>query len=267
MTASRPQVFLITALVGSVAFGAASTRVRAQEPMTLEEAVAATDSPDRNTVEGGLQSLGLIGDEPALAALAARIRRGLPRELLLTAIFTVGAMGNPEAAPLLVELTTHRSADVRARAIEMIAALNAPGAAGALIAALSDPDPQVRAVAAIGLGDLGASEALDKLFQAQDRGVTEASVAIGKVVKAGDVPRLLSYLGQMPFRALTPALKAILARANVEEAARMQVVARLTEMATPEVKSFFKDLLLELGPTLPVRVRTAISTAVQRIAD
>jgi hypothetical protein len=235
--------------------------------MTLAEATAAADSNDRNTVEGGIQSLGLLGDKPALDALIARVRRGLPRDLLLTAIFTMGAMANPDANALLIELTTHRSADIRARSVEMIAALNAPGAAGALMAALSDPDPQVRAVAAIGLGDMGAGEALDKLFQAQDRGVTEASVAIGKVVKAGDIPRLLGYLGQMPFRALTPALKAIIGRADVDEAARMQVVARLTELATPEVKSFFKDILQEQGPSLPPRVRTAIATAVQHISD
>jgi len=271
MTASRLQVIPSVALSWAIAIGggfnSAQAQEQEQEQMTLAEATAALDSADRNTVEGGVQALGLIGDKPALDVLIARVRRGLPRELLMSAIFTVGAMGIPEAAPLLVELSSHRSADVRAGALEMLSALNAPATTGALVAALSDPDPQVRAVAAIGLGNIGASEALDKLFRAQDRGVSEASVAIGKVVKASDVPRLLGYLGQMPFRSLTPALKAIIGRADVDENARMLVVARLTELATPEVKSFFKDVLQEQGPNLPARVRTAITAAVQHIAD
>jgi HEAT repeat protein len=235
--------------------------------MTLVEATAAINSGNRNDVEAGIQSLGLLGDTAALDLLIARVRRGLPRDLLSTAMFTLGAMGDPTAGPLLIELTTHRSAEIRVHAVETLAALQPPDGASALMAALSDADSQVRAAAAVGLGDMGASEALDRLFQAQDRGVSEASIAIGKVVKTGDVPRLLEYLGRMPLGALVPALKAVIARKDVDEAARLQVVARLAELATPEVKALLKEILDDNGSALPARVRTALATAVQQIAD
>lgn len=251
------------ALVWALSVGGAS----AQEEMTLADATTALNSGNQGNVEVGIQSLGLISNKAALEVLVARMRRGLPRDLLVTAIFTVGAMGLPEGGPVLIELTTHRSADVRARAVEMLSALQPPRAVAALISALSDPDPNVRAAAATGLGDLKASEALDKLFQAQDRGVAEASVAIGKVVSARDVPRLLEYLGRTPLRTLAPALKAIIARNDVEESARLQVVARLSELATREVKAFLKEVLDAYGTTLPARVRSALSTAAQQIAD
>lgn len=250
-----------------VLWGLAGSRAVAQDEMSMTDATAALESGNQGNVEIGIQSLGLIGDKAALDVLMARVRRGLPRDLLLTAIFTVGAIGDHAAGPLLIDLTRHRSPEVRARAIEMLAALQPPDAAAALMQALADPDPDVRAIAAIGLGDMGASEALDKLFQAQDRGVTEASVAIGKVVSARDVPRLLEYLGRMPLRALAPALRAIITRANVDENARLQVVSRLSELATPEVKAFLKEVLDVHGTTLPARLRTALSTAAQQIAD
>lgn len=244
----------------------ATSNVSAQEGMTLAEATAAVDSGNRDDIEAGIQSLGLLGDRPALDALVARVRKGLPRDLLLTAVFTLGVMSDPAAGPLLVDLSTHRNAEVRTRVVETIATLQLPDGASTLMASLSDPDAQVRAAAAVGLGELGASEALDKLFQAQDRGVGEASIAIGKVVTARDVPRLLEYLGRMPMHALSPALEAIITRTDIEEPARLQVVARLAELATPEVKAFLKQILDTHG-ALPVRVRTALSTAVQQIAD
>jgi HEAT repeat protein len=239
----------------------------AQQEMTLADATTALQSGNQTEVEAGIQALGLIGSKAALDLLNARIARGLPRDLLVTAIFTVGAMGLPEGGPILAELTTHRSAEIRARAVEMLAALQAPAATPALIAALSDPDANVRSLAATGLGDLKASEALDRLFLAQERGVLEASLAIGKVIGARDVPRLLEQLGRTPMRTLAPALKALIARNDVDENARMQVVARLSELATREVKAFLGEVLAAHGSTLPARLRSALSTSAQQIAD
>jgi HEAT repeat protein len=239
----------------------------AQQELTLAEATTALQSGDQATVEAGIQALGLIGTKPALDLLVERVHRGLPRDLLISAIFTIGAMGLPDGAALLAELTRHRSADVRARAVEMLAALQAPGAAETLSQALADPDANVRALAATGLGDLHATAALDRLFIALDRGVLEASAAIGKAVSSQEVPRLLGYLGRMPLRTLAPALQTVITRADIDEAARLQVVARVAELATREVKSFLNDLIQSQGPNLPARVRAAVTTSAQQIAD
>ena len=57
-----------------------------------------------------------------------RIRQGLPPDLLDQAITTLMALSQPNAGPVLFELTAHRRADVRLHAVEAIAATNPPGA-------------------------------------------------------------------------------------------------------------------------------------------
>ena len=69
--------------------------------------------------------------------LEERIRKGLPPDLLEAAIVTLMALSQPEAGPVLYELSTHRRPDIRLRSIEAITATHPPGAETALIAALS----------------------------------------------------------------------------------------------------------------------------------
>lgn len=263
MTGTKRGVVSVVALVWATTLGSA----QAQDEMNLADATAALNSGNQGKVEIGIQSLGLLGDTAAVEALATRVRRGLPRDLLQTAILALGTMGDPAAGPVLIELTRHRSSLIRTSATEMVAVLQPPDAIPALIAALHDQDADVRAAAAVGLGDMRASEALDTLFKAHERGVSEAAIAIGKAVAAADVPRVLAYVGHLPMPTLGPVLSLIIGRADLDENARLQVVARLSDLATREVKAFLGEVLATHGATLPVPLRTAITTAAQQIAD
>jgi HEAT repeat protein len=241
--------------------------VSAQARAALENAARLMASGNPKDVEAGIQSLGLLGTKEAVEPLVARIERGLPQDLLQAAILTLTALGQPNAGPVLYALTAHRRPEVRLRAVEALVAIHPPGAEQSLLTSLSDDDPKVRSAAATGLGEIGAKGALEKLFLALDRGNLEASGAIGKVIAPGDVRRLSGYLGKLPFHKLGPALAQVFQRTDVPESAKLELVARLEEVGTKEVKGYLGDLVSSSGQSLPQPVSRALLRAMQEIAD
>jgi len=223
-------------------------------------------SGDHDQVEAGIQSLGLAGSADAVEPLAKRMRQGLPPDLLETAIYTMMALGQKEAGPMLFALTHHRRPQIRKAAIEALAAIQPDGAEGVLTASLSDKDKDVRAAAARALGDIGASGAIEVLFHALDKGNNDAGSAIGRVVKASDVDRLLSYLGRIPLHTLGGAIAEVLKRKDIKTNVKLKTVARLQELGTPEVKDYFGDLMSTSAADMPQPVNKAILRAMSVIA-
>jgi HEAT repeat protein len=230
-------------------------------------AAALLASSQHDEIETGIQSLGLIGTPAAVAPLMARVRAGLPPDLLETAIVTLMALGQPQAAPLFFELLEYRRPDVRIRAIEGIVALNPKGAEEAMQKCLSDMDSRVRSAAALALGELKSASSVELLFRALDHGNFEASQAIGQAVRSDQVPRLLGYLGTIPFHALSPALTEILQRKDIGERDKLNVVSRLQDVGTHEVKNYFSDVMRSSAGKLSPAVSRAIVQAMQEIAD
>ncbi len=229
-------VVALGAFLGLLSAGTADAQVR------LNEAVEMLDASDSDTVQLGIEALGTNGTARAVAPLSARIRRGLPPELLDMAIQTLGVLGRPEAGPVLFELTNHRRVEVRVAATEAIGSCRPRGAAASLVTLLSDGDPQVRATAAIALGTVGTAAQLDDLFLAFDRGLNEASPAIGQLADAAGADRLLAYLGRKPLDAITPGLDEILARTDIAARVKLRVLGKLEELATPEVRTYLESL-------------------------
>ncbi|MBN1653083.1 MAG: HEAT repeat domain-containing protein [Deltaproteobacteria bacterium] len=258
----KPGILIILSVVVVPLF---STLVRAQA--TLNDAVTQLNANDRGQVELGIQNLGMRGDPSGIKPLADRIRRGLPPDLLELSIMTLMALGDPSAGPVLFELAMHRRANIRVLAIEAVAAVNPPGGQGVLVAALSDGDAEVRSKAAAGLGEIGAVGAMDTLFRALDRGVLEASEAIGKVITANRVTDLLDYLNKLPLHSLGPALIQALGRGDVQTKSKLAIVERLGEVATPEVKNYLVDFLAQHGETAPPALVRAVRNTIQQIAD
>ena len=238
-----------------------------KEDKNVLAAQALLDSQDRDQVEAGIQSLGLIGTASAAPPIIARVRAGLPPDLLETSIITLMALGQPQAGPLYLDLLDHRRPEVRVRAIEAIVALKPKDAEPALQRALADLDPKVRSSAAIALGELRASGSLEQLFLSLDRGTYEASTAIGHALRTDHVPRLLSYLGTLPFHHLAPAFIQVTQRKDIAEKDKLSVVIRLQEVGTREIKDYFNDLIRESGELLAEPVKRAILRAMQEIAD
>jgi len=234
---------------------------------TLEEAVAQLASPDPAVVREGIESFGLIGSAEAVAPLAERIREGLPPDLLRVALDTLTVLGQPEAGPVFFDMLSHRRPDVRLLAVQGIAACSPRGADRALATALSDSSAEVRALAATTLGELGSAASIDPLFLALDHHILEAAPALARLVDAAGATRLAGYVGREPFSALRPALLTLLSRGNLASRTRVEIVARLAELATAEVRGLLEDLVRSGG--LPERdpVRRAADDAATRIAN
>lgn len=233
----------------------------------IEQARALLGSGDHDSIETGIQSLGLLGSPDAVPPLVERIRAGLAPDLLDTAIVTLMALGHQSAAPVLFDLAAHRRPEVRLRSIEAIVALAPKGAEDVLRTALSDQNAQVRSAAALGLGEIKAVASVELLFKALDHGNFEASGAIGKLVRGDQIPRMLDYLGKTPLQSLGPALGEVLTRKDIGERDKLAIVSRLQDVGTPEVKSYLGDLMHMSGEKLPAPVSRAIVQAMQEIVD
>jgi HEAT repeat protein len=244
---------------------AKSPALSASAKAEIDQAEQLLKSDQREDVETGIQSLGLLGVPQAVDPLVTRIRQGLPPELLELAVTTLMALGQPNAGPVLYELTTHRRGEIRRHAIEAIAATRPAGSEPVLLVALSDEDTQVRSAAAAALGEVGSPRAVDRLFLALDRGNSEASVAIGKLVAPKSVRKLSEYLGEVPFHHMGPALAIVIARRDVPDSEKLELIARLEEVGTPEVRGYLASLLETSGGSLSPAVKRAIDRAIQQI--
>ncbi len=247
-------VLSLIAVIALSCLGAVGSpsRAAAQE-ISLEQATAMLDSSSADEVRMGIESMGLLGRPEAVEPLSARIRRGLPAELLVTAIDTLGILGRNEAGPILFELVSHRRADVRLRAVQAIATCRPRGADVALVSALSDSSSPVRNAAAQTLGELRASSALEALFLAFDHEVMEAGPAIAEVARAEDIPRVLAYLGHHPFTTLRPMLITLMTRTELPPARRLEAVARVSELATAEARALLEEVIGQLAANDPIR--------------
>lgn len=251
-----------------ILLGIGASRATAQD-LTLDQATQMLRSESRDEVMTAIQSLGMLGNPRAVGPLADRIRDGLAPELLDAAIDTLMVLGRAEAGPVLYELTTHRRASVRARAIQAIAATRPRGADRALVSALSDSSEEVRGAAATAIGELGVTSAIDSLFLALDRGVPEAGPALGRVARPEHVGRILDYLGRVSFSQMRTVLGELLSRRDLPARTRLDVIARLGEVATPEVRTFLEEWIQALPEGSPANdpVRRAAEDVIARIAS
>lgn len=232
---------------------------------SVEEATPLLESGERDQVEAGIQMLGLLGTEEAVPPLVERIKAGLPPDLLDAAILTLGAIGNEAGSDTLIMLSRHRRPEVRVGAIGALAVVGGAGAYDALIVALGDADDSVRSAAAEALGALGDGRATPMLFKALDKGNASASNAIGKLTPSDDVPRLLTYVGKLPFYHLSPALQEVLVRKDVKEPAKLNVIQQVAALQTSEARRFLTDAVAAHGKEMGQRVSRAALRAAQEV--
>lgn len=233
-------------------------------PASIRPSVEALESSSMDELRGGIEALGVSGEPAAVPHLASRIRRGLPPELLDSALDALTALARPTAGPVLGDLLRHRRPDVRRRAVAAIIACRGDDAGALLARALDDSDATVRSSAAVGIAELRTRSAMDALFLALERGVSEATVAIGRMGNESEVERVLGYVGRVPLDVLTPGLQEALTRTDLSERARLGVVQRLAELASPGVRQFFTTVLQALPPGA-ASIRRAIEEASARI--
>lgn len=229
--------------------------------------IAGLDADDAVIVRESIESLGMLGTPAAAEAIAARLSRGLPRDLTLVALDALGILQQRVAVPVVEKLTRHRDETIRLRALQTLVALDAPLLRGTLERGLDDPSAEVRAECVQALVRHGHRSSVPVLFRALDAGELGAALPIAVHGDDAAVRRLSSYLGRVPFTAMAEPMARALAREDLERRLRLDLVGRLVELATPEIKYFLEDLAGTLPGPSNDPVKRAVSDAAFRIVD
>ncbi len=203
-----------------------------------EEAVKKLESGIPNTILEGVQALGETGKKEAAAPLMTLLKTGPRSDITDATLFALGEVGNDDAVPLLLPYLNHRRPDARIAALFSLEKLKGEAVTQAIETALRDSDRQVRASAALVLGKRGDVRSVPILFTAFERGVTDATIAIGQLGSPDDAKRLLSYLGKENVQVLLSGFEEFLHREEFPENAKLNILNRLFDLAGPEVKRF-----------------------------
>ena len=247
-------------LVGTLLL-ASSPQASAQRGPALAEVTAKLGGPDADVL-AALETLAETKPPQAVGPIVTLIREGRRDAVTDRAIETLGAIAHRSAIPGLLELLRHRREGVRIRAYRALAAIDDPRVPALLEQGLRDSSAAVRGAAARALGEVGARGSVDTLLVAFDRGVPEAAAALGKLGDARVVSRFDRYLGARPLSVMLSGYDAFLKRTDLSRDVKKDIVVRLGEVASPEIRQF---LLAYLG-TLDARRDGALYELVGRTA-
>jgi hypothetical protein len=220
--------------------GAAEKKAPVDETASaaVKNAVEDLSSKDADVVIEAIQILGATGDASAVPPLLSLLNTGPRSDITDAILFTLGALPHDAAEPVLIEYLNHRRADARTAAIMALENFKSQSVTQALEASLADSDRQVRAAAALTLGKRVTKSAVPILFFAFERGVVEAAIAIGQVGSEDDAKRLTHFLGKEDIKVLLSGFDEFLKRPEFPEAAKMNILNRLFDLAGPEVWRF-----------------------------
>ena len=297
--ATHTLCWLLVVCVGMLLLPLASARAAGTDrgsPGTRRDAERRLDKAARALTQGTLaeakQALKELekrrGDRRVAHLIADALLSGVPEGLLENGLASLGTLGDPSVVEALTVFAGHRRVSARLAALQALVAVRAPGLVGHLEAALRDSDPRVRAYGARALGtwlaatqgsesarrtapDPGrrledARAATEVLLAALARGVAEAAVAIGKLGSADAIPQYGRLLERAPLAVMLAGYKAFLVRKDLPAAAKVSIIVRLEEVASPPVKRFLQAHLVSTDFRREPEVKRSIEEAVKRIA-
>jgi hypothetical protein len=207
-------------------------------------------SGDAAEMRAGLDDARLEGPKAAVAAqvIAGLLGAGLSYPLAEAALDTLGDIDGPDGPEAIAPYTRHRDLKVRRAAVRALARTTAPAwqslAATTLRASLSDPDSDVRALAATGLGTLKVTDAVGDLFLALDHHVWEAAVSIGQLCQVAQCGIFVDRLGKLPFHVMVTGLDPILFRPSSEmsDDEKIGIIHRVRDLGTRDVNNFLRHV-------------------------
>jgi HEAT repeat protein len=215
---------------------------------------------DAELVQQGLVELAQLGGKDAAQLVIARLRRGLPPQLIDASIDALTRLKDPSAIPLLLELATHRRYQVRAHAVDALGGLGAKNAEAVLLYALDDPSSDVREAAVRSLGKVGSRRALKPLLAAAERGLSGALGAVGNIGGSAEAELLLTRAKAGQADALS-GLSAMIVRSNVPFVTKSKIVSTLRELGSQDAKDCLAQSLSALGEKSDPRVRKLLGQA------
>lgn len=231
----------------------------------LKTAEAKLQNGDEAAIRQAFASLGELGGDAAARAVIARLRRGLPPQLIEAAIDTLVLLNRPSLAPPLLELAQHRRTQIRIKAMQALAALRVRTAQSALLYALDDPSSEVRAAAVAALASVGNARALPALYTAAERNVPGAWQAIGSIATPADLKGLLAHAGAQDVTLIRPALDTLLARQDLPVEAKLRMVQQVTTLGSPAARACLVDWLEAYKTDGHPRLRKTLFDSVARL--
>jgi HEAT repeat protein len=222
-------------------------------------------SDDAATASAAIDALGERGGRDSIAALARFIRAGQPDALTDRALGALGTARKTEALDVLATMTRHRRVAARIASFASIARISGERSNSLLADGLRDSDAGVRGVCARSLGERRARSQIEPLFRAFERGVPEAAVAVGRLATASELARFHARLGQAPVQNMLGGYEQLLLRADIDEATKLDIVARLGEVASLTVKRFLERLQADPSFKTQPRVQRSLIDTAKRI--
>jgi hypothetical protein len=197
-------------------------------------------SKDPQAIRAAIDGLAELG---ATAALIAFFDEGQPDAVADYVLAALARARSEDSFALLARSTRHRRVSARLQAYASLATRSDARVAEILGSGLRDSSAQVRGLCARLLGELRALDQLELLFRALARGVPEAGAAIGLMAPGSDVPRFGEHLQKLPVQVMLDGYERFLLRDDVSEPIKLDIVARLGEVASPTVKQFLQRML------------------------
>jgi HEAT repeat protein len=204
----------------------------------VKDAIYKLKSPNPEEVLSSVQLLAASGSNSAVGPLTDLLRSGPRNDITNAAIQALGSIGSKSSIAILVEYLDHRRPDARTAAIYALEAYKDAKVQDALENKLRDSDATVRSAAALALGKRGNKASVPILYQAFDRGVNDAAIAIGQIGAPEDAQRMASYLGKADIAVLLPGFWEFLTRDKFPKKAKLEILDQLFELAGPEVRKF-----------------------------
>lgn len=197
--------------------------------------------------------------------------RGVPPNVAASGLEAIQRSGRAEGSEAVLRFLSHRRPTLRRYAVAAAWAIHTPAMVRAIESSLGDPSAAVREHAARALGEIGDAHSVTALWQALEHDVDRtlrpegselahrAAVSIARRGTPEDITRLLTFMQRASFTAMSEALQAALARTDVPDPIKVNVINAVGNLATPDARTFLTDFA-RTAPRSPLG-RQATETA------
>ena len=210
-------------------------------------AIVNREGTAQHVASRAMQVAGSLMDEESLATVLAILRNAkVPAPVRAEAASALGSIGTPSCLAALLQTLEDKQAPalIRANAARALSGFSGELVGPALMAALTDENPQVRSYAGQGLRSLqgdAVNELLLEALQHENASVrTEAARVVGQRRMEGGIDALIALIGD--------------GDEEVQEAAVMALGMRRDEKTTAPLLSIYKDA----SPRLKARIISSV---------
>jgi hypothetical protein len=225
------------------------------------------ESGNEAELVSALNEMGALGKDgaPAAPLVDTLLQRGAGMNLLIVALETEGRLAVAASSPAVAPYVSHRRAEIRRAAAAALALTGGPVATATLRRALAGADPSVRAIAASGLGQLGAKDSVNDLFAVLGHDTPEAAVAIAALCSPEQCDRLMALVGKLKFEVLEASFVPLLFRPDTElpEENKLAYIDKLRRLATKPAASVLETVLAKLPKDENPKLRVALQAALK----